>query len=78
MSIDATGTYHIPSSSWHPAQGRPGDRFKIGVAVVVQSAIESWDLQHPHLAFPVPPPPRVDSYLMSIDAPETYLIPACS
>jgi len=78
MSIDVTGTYLIPSSSWHPAQGRPGDRFKIGAAVVEESAIEFWDHQHPLSAFPGPPPPRVDSDFMSIDAPETYLIPACS
>jgi len=79
MSIDATGTYLIPSSSWHPAQGRPGDIFKIGAAVVEESAIEFWDRQHPLSAFPRPPhPPRVDSDFMSIDTPETYLILACS
>jgi len=78
MSIDATGSYLIPSSSWHPAQGRPGDRFKIGAVVVEESAIEVWDGQHPLSAFPGPPPPRVDSDFMSSNAPETYLIPACS
>jgi len=43
MGIDVTGTYLIPLCSWHPAQGRPGDRFKIGAAVVEKSAIEFWD-----------------------------------
>jgi len=56
MSIDVTGTYLIPSSSWRPAQGRTGDRFKIGAAVVEESAIEFWDCQHPLSAFQGPPP----------------------
>jgi len=78
MSIDVTGTYLIPSCSWHLAQQRPSDRFKIGGAVVEESAIELWDCQHPLSAFLGPPSPRVDSHFMSIDAPETYLILACS
>jgi len=77
MSIDAPETYLIPSSSWHPAQGHPSNRFKIGAAVVEESAIEFWDRQHPLSAFPGPPP-RVESDFMSIEVPETYVIPACS
>jgi len=40
MGIDATGTFFIPACSWHQAQWHPGNRIKIGVAVVEESAID--------------------------------------
>ena len=39
MSIDATGMFFIPGCSWHRAQRRPSDGFKIGWVVVEESAI---------------------------------------
>jgi len=79
MNTSAPETYPIPSCSWRRAQQRPGDRFKIGPVVVEKYAIDLWDRQHLHSGFDGGPrPPRVDSDFMSIDAPETYLIPACS
>jgi len=56
MSIDAIEPYLIPECSWRRAQGCPGNRSKIGSAVVEESAIESWDREHPLSAFPGPPP----------------------
>ena len=41
MSFDATGMFLIPLCSWRRAQRRPGDRFKIGLPVVEESAVES-------------------------------------
>ena len=77
MNTGAAETYTILACSWHRAQRRPSDRFKIGPVVMEESAIEFWDCQYPLSAFPGPPA-RVDSDFMSIDAPETYLIPGCS
>jgi len=70
MSIDATGTYLIPSSSWHPAQGRPGDGFKIDSAVVEESAIEF------RISRDKRPLSEGWAISMSINAIGMYLIPA--
>jgi len=40
MSIDAPETYLKLACSWRRDQRPPGDRFKIGYAVVKESAIE--------------------------------------
>ena len=77
MGIDAIETYLIPACSRRKAKRRPSDRSRIGSAVVEESAIESWDRQHPLSAF-AGPPPRLCSDFMSIDATVTSLIPACS
>ena len=77
MSMDVPETYLTLACSWRWVQQCPGNRFKIGPAVIEQSAIKSWDLQYFLSAFPRPPP-RVDSHFMTIDATETFLILACS
>jgi len=58
MSIDAIETYLILACSRRRAKRRPGVRSKVGSAVVEESAIESWDRQHPLSSFPGPPPPK--------------------
>ena len=46
MSFDATETYLIPPRSRRRAQQPSAIRFRIGRAVMEESAIEFWDRQH--------------------------------
>ena len=46
MSLDATETYPIPPRSRRRAQQPSAIRFRIGRAVMEESAIEFWDRQH--------------------------------
>jgi len=72
MSIDVTGTYLIPACGWRRAQRRPSDRFKIGAAVVEESAIEF------RISRDNGPQSRGWAISMSISPTGTHLIPACS
>ena len=47
MCFDATQTSFIPLRSCRRAQQPPAIRSRIGAVVVVESAIEVWDRQHP-------------------------------
>jgi len=53
MGLDATETFFLPPRSWRRAQHPPAIGFRIGLAVVEESAIEFWDRQHPTPFSPV-------------------------
>jgi len=77
MSIDPTVTFFILACSWRQVQRCPVFRSEIAYAVVEEGDIEFWDRQHYPFCLPKTPG-RVNSNFMSIDAIETYPIPACS
>jgi len=70
LSIDAPEMYLIPACSWRRAQRCPGDRIKIGYAVVEESAIEF------RISRDKRPLSGGWAISMSINATGTYLIPA--
>jgi len=71
MNTGVLETYLIPSCSWRRTQWHPGDRCKIGLAVVEESAIElSISRDKDRL--------RRRGNSMNTGMPETSLIPVCS